>query len=233
MTIKMYELCGKDETRLFSPHCWKTRMSLAHKNLQWETIPTQFVDVAGLEGGDKRTVPTICDGETVLHESYKIACHLEDKYPDQPSLFNGEGGKELTKFVISWSQTTLHPLAAQLCLLDIHNMLDEENRAFFRKGREAIFGMTLEEFDAKSAKDNTNLLKALTPLEGLLKRQPYLGGEQPLFADYVVYGALQWLRICSSHDVMPKDGAVADWFSRLLDMYDGMGRSVSPGYAGA
>ncbi|PCH48120.1 MAG: beta-aryl ether-cleaving protein [Hyphomicrobiales bacterium] len=233
MAIKIYELCGKDETRLFSPHCWKTRLSLAHKGLDWDTIPTQFVDVAGLEGGEKRTVPTIRDGDTVLHESYQIACYLEDQYPDKPSLFNGEGGKELSKFLISWSQGTLHPLVAQLCMLDIHNLLDDENRAFFRKSREAMFGITLEEFDQKFAKDNTNLVKAMLPLENLLKRQPYLGGDTPLFADYVVFGPLQWLRVSASHDVMPKEGAVADWFARLLDMYDGIGRKASAGFTAA
>ena len=61
----------------------------------------------------------------------------------------------------------------------------------------------------------------------MLGRQKFFGGETPLFADYVVFGALQWLRTTCSQDHLPKEGAVADWFNRLLDMYDGMGRKVT------
>ena len=45
MTIDIYELCGADEELLFSPHCWKTRMSLAHKGLDYTVIPTPFTKV--------------------------------------------------------------------------------------------------------------------------------------------------------------------------------------------
>ncbi|MEL7230464.1 MAG: glutathione S-transferase family protein, partial [Pseudomonadota bacterium] len=31
MTLKLYELCSADADHLFSPHCWKIRMALAHK----------------------------------------------------------------------------------------------------------------------------------------------------------------------------------------------------------
>lgn len=226
MTIHHYELCGADQGHLFSPHCWKTRMALAHKGLDYETVAVPFTKVATVEGGERRRVPVLRDGDEVIEESYEIAKYLERAYPDAPSLFNGTGGEELTKFVISWSLTQLHPAVVKLCVLDIYKALAPEDQTFFRATREKLFGCTLEEFDAKFPKNGEALATTLAPMENLLSRQHYLGGEAPIFADYVVFGALQWLRTTCSQDHLPKEGAVADWFDRLLDMYDGMARSV-------
>ena len=38
MPLKLYELVGTDESRPFSPFCWRTCMALAHKGLSAETI---------------------------------------------------------------------------------------------------------------------------------------------------------------------------------------------------
>ena len=226
MTIKLYELCGADTNHLFSPHVWKTRMSLAHKGLDFESIPTPFTEVAKIEGGEGRRVPVIVDGDSVLDDSLKIAKYLDEKYPNSPNLFNGEGGEALTNMVISWSQTQLHLEVIRLVMMDIYNSLALEDQKFFRTSREKIFGCTLEEFDAKFPKNADSLNKTLVPLALTLKNQNFLGGETPIFADYVVFGALQWLRITCTHDVMPGEGSVANWFNSLLDMYDGMGRSA-------
>ena len=227
MTIQIYELCGADENLLFSPHCWKTRMAIAHKGLASETIATPFTKVASVEGGDARRVPVIRDGETVVEESYAIAKYLDEKYPDAPSLFNGAGGEALTNHIINWSQTQLHPAVVKLCLMDIYNSLAPDDQTFFRHTREKLFGCTLEEFDAKFEKNADGLNAALVPLELTLKQQKFIGGESPLFADYVVFGALQWLRTTNGEKFLPKDNNVARWFNDLLDMYDGMGRSTA------
>ena len=83
MTIQIYELCGANPERLFSPHCWKVRMAVAHKGLEWETIPTPFTKVATIEGGDARRIPVIRDGDTVVEESYQIARYLGGRPVDR------------------------------------------------------------------------------------------------------------------------------------------------------
>ena len=224
MTIQIYELCGADPKHLFSPHCWKIRMAVAHKGLAWETIPVPFTKVAGIEGGESRRIPVIRDGETVVEESYEIAKYLEANYADKPSLFGGEGGEALTLQIINWTQVSLHPEVARLCLMDIYNSLAPADQEFFRASREKMFGCTLEEFSSKHPKNAEALNKALTPLELTLKNQAYIGGSAPLFADYVMFGALQWLNTTSSVDYLSGNTKVSGWFDSLLDMYDGMGR---------
>ncbi|MEL6946925.1 MAG: glutathione S-transferase C-terminal domain-containing protein, partial [Pseudomonadota bacterium] len=80
--------------------------------------------------------------------------------------------------------------------------------------------------------DNSSLVAALLPLELMLKKQPFLGGKAPMFADYVVFGALQWLRTTAKKDVMPKDNRVAAWFENLLNMNNGAGRTVPAAWQG-
>ncbi len=226
MSIKLYELCGADENHLFSPHCWKTRMSLAHKGLDFSSLPTSFTQVPKIEGGATKAVPLMRDGDTLLSDSYEIAKYLENTYPDAPTLFGGEGGMALTNFVINWSQSQLHPLIGGLAMKDIYDILADEDQAYFRKDREAKIKMTLEELHAGREGKVAMLNKALLPLKLMLKGQPYIGGDAPLFADYVVFGALQWMRMTCTIPVLAEDGEVADWFNRLLDMYDGMGRAA-------
>lgn len=231
MSIQIYELCGAEPTNLFSPHCWKTKMSLAHKGLEYETIPTPFTQVATVEDGTSRRVPVIRDEETVVEESLEIALYLDEKYPERPNLFDGEGSKALTSLIVNWSQTQVHPAVVKLCLLDIHSGLAPTDQAFFRQSREKLFGMTLEDFDAQQSKSNEGLVAALLPLELMLKQQAFIGGSSPLFADYVVFGPLQWLRTSTTRDVMPKDSRVAEWFDRLLDMHEGLGRNAQIKFA--
>ncbi|MEM8749718.1 MAG: glutathione S-transferase family protein [Pseudomonadota bacterium] len=225
MTMKLYELCGADETNLFSPHCWKTRLSLAHKGLDFESAPVPFTGVATIEGGENRKVPVLRDGDTVVEESMEIALYLDKTYPDAPSLFKGEGAKAMTRLIITWSQSQIHPIIARMSIMDIFARLAPADQQHFRTTREKLFGMTLEDFSTKMAATPDDLKKAILPLEMLLRDQPYIGGDTPLFADYVVFGPLQWLRTMQGEQGLPQDGTVADWFGRLLDMYDGMGRA--------
>ena len=54
MAILLYDLVGADEKRPYSPHCWKVAMSLAHKGLEYRTVPTRFLDIPSVEGGSRR-----------------------------------------------------------------------------------------------------------------------------------------------------------------------------------
>lgn len=92
MTILLHELVGQDDRR-FSPYCWRTRMALAHKGLEYETSPVSFSDISGLCGGAHKTVPIIEDGDTIVCDSFDIALYLERTYPDKPSLFGGPAGR--------------------------------------------------------------------------------------------------------------------------------------------
>ncbi len=227
MTRKLYALSGTDTSRPFSPHVWKTKLSLAHKGLAFDIAPVGFTEIPRLEQGATKIVPLLRDGEKLVSDSFDIALYLEEAYPDRPPLFSGEGGKAMARFVEGWSQTVLHPAIGRIAIMDIHDSLDPIDRAYFRASREERFGRPLEAVAEAGRGDLETFSAKLEPIRHMLKFQPFLGGDRPLFADYIVFGALQWARIVSPHRLLAAGDVVTDWFERCLDLHDGLGRSVT------
>ncbi|TIU01821.1 MAG: glutathione S-transferase family protein, partial [Mesorhizobium sp.] len=219
MTILFYDLVGHDAKRPFSPHCWKTKMALAHKGLDATKVPTRFLEVPKVEGGASKTVPVIRDGERVVADSFAIALYLDEAYPERPTLFGGEGGKATARFIERWSQLTIHPYLMTVLLTDLHSMQDEANRAYFRESREQRLGKRLEEVVAGRDEGLAGFRASLEPLRSMLSYQPFIGGTSPLFADYIVFGALQWARVASPYQLLETGDGVAEWFERCLDLH--------------
>ncbi|HEY6630515.1 MAG TPA: glutathione S-transferase family protein [Rhizobiaceae bacterium] len=227
MTIVLYDLVGEDASRPFSPHCWKTTMSLAHKGLDYRRAPTPFTAVPEVEGGVSKTVPVIRDGDTLVADSFAIALYLDDAYPDRPTLFGGEGGKAMGRFIERWSQLTLHPYLGAAALTDIHARLAPPDQAYFRDSREKRYGKPLEQVAAPRQEQLAAFRASLEPLRNMLTYQAFIGGDAPLYPDYIVFGAFQWVRVMSPFQVLASDDPVAAWFERLLDLHGGLGRSVA------
>jgi len=227
MTIMLYDLVGSDHGRPFSPHCWKTAMSLAHKTLDFRRVATPFTSVPTVESGVSKTVPVIRDGDRIVADSFSIAVYLDENYPQLPTLFGGKGGRAMARFIERWSQTTLHPYLGMAALTDIHAQLAPVDQAYFRESREKRYGKPLEEVSAARDAGLAAFRGSLEPLRSMLTYQPFIGGDGPLYPDYVVFGAFQWVRVMSPYQVLLPDDIVSSWFERMLDLHDGLGRSVA------
>ncbi|WP_036481459.1 glutathione S-transferase family protein [Nitratireductor basaltis] len=227
MSIKLYDLVGHDEKRPFSPHCWKVAFALAHKGLEFESVPARFRDIQSLEDGASRTVPLIRDGEQVISESFRIALYLDEAYPDLPPLFKGEGTVPLTRFIERWAHQTVYAQIARMILGDLFAILDEGDREYFRKTREARFGQKLEDVPVGREERLPAFRASLDPLRSMVERQAFIAGEEPCFADYIIAGGFQWARVSSSFQLLETDDPVAGWFERCLDLYGGLARSIA------
>lgn len=226
MGIILHELVGADKNRPFSPHCWKTVMSLAHKGLPFGRNPISFKDIPRLENGYSAKVPIIRDGEKVVADSFEIALYLEDHYPDRPALFKGEGGRAMARFVEGWSQMTIHPYMNVVILMPVHDLLDAPNRAYFRESREKIFGRKLEDVAGERDAKREAFTRSLEPMRKMFLSQPFIGGEGPLFSDYIVFGAFQWARVLTPYKLLDESDPVHGWFERCLDLHDGIARRI-------
>jgi glutathione S-transferase len=226
MAIILYDLCARDAARRFSPHCWKAKMALAHKGLAFDTRGTPFTRIGEIGDGFSRTVPVIDDGGKLVRDSFDIALYLEETYPERPSLFRGKGGESLSRFVESWSQGEVHPRLTRMIVADIHGILGPADQSYFRESREKALGRRLEEVQAGRDERLDDFRKALAPLRRMLGFQPFLGGETPLFADYIVFGALQWARVVSPVTLLADDDPVAAWFGRCLELHGGIARNM-------
>ena len=221
MGLQLYDLAGAEPERRFSPYCWRSKMALVHKGLPFDTIPWRFTDKDVIAFSGQGRVPVLVDCDQVVFDSWTIATYLEDAYADRPSLFRGEGGRAVTRFVNAWADGVLVGLILRLIVTDIFAHLDEKDRAYFRETREKRLGATLE---TVSADRETNVLafrKTLEPIRTLLAAQPYFGGEVPAYADYAVFSCFQWARCTSSFPLLLKDDPVWAWRDRLLSAFDG------------
>lgn len=222
----LYDLAGADPRLRFSPYCWRVRLALAHKGLQVETLPWRFVEKDRIAASGQDKVPVLIDGERTIHDSWAIAHYLEETYPERPSLFGGPAADALTRFVKEWTELVLHPGIVTLVLKDIHDVLDEGDKAYFRTTREARFGGTLEEVGAGRESRIGDLREKLRPLRATLEAQPFLAGNDPAYADYILFGAFQWARACSTFELLEPGDAVARWRESLLDRFDGLARKA-------
>jgi glutathione S-transferase len=229
MTITLYDLAGAEADRRFSPFCWRIRMALAHKELPAETIPWCFTEKKSLAPTGQGRVPVIVDNGRWLSESWVIATYLEDTYPERPSLFGGSAGRAVSRFVQGWTDTVIHPGLARFLALDVWQHVHEKDKAYFRTSREERFGTTLEAFQSGRGERLPAFRQSLQPLRNMLEAQPFLGGDAPLYADYIAFGGFQWARCISPFKLLEPDDAVAGWRERMLDLFGGLARA-SKGY---
>lgn len=186
------ELLNKKQV-VWSPNTCKTRYALNVKNIPYETqwvnfgnIQTVIPEITKL---DKRpVVPVIIDksnGSAVLDDSYRIALHLEEKYPDSPSLFHG--GIGVHDFFQNYADHHIILPIFKLVLLDICKLSGPPDlQEWFRKDRESKFGITLEEFAGDTDANVSDLKTALYPIVKLLEKSDYITGSQVGWADVVL-----------------------------------------------
>jgi len=229
MTLKLFELVGADASRPFSPFCWRIRMALAHKGLDVDTIPWRFTEKSAIAPYQSEKVPVLLDGDKAVADSWVIANYLEDTYPDRPSLFGGDGGRAMARMLNWWGDLAIVGGIFPLIIADIATQLGPDDAAYFRKSREARFSKTLEEVAAGRDSAVEGFRKSLEPLRLTLKTQPFIGGAQPNYADYIVFGGFQWARAVSEFALLKTDDPVYAWREKLLDAFGGLARK-SGGY---
>lgn len=229
MAITLYDLAGAEADRRFSPFCWRIRMALAHKELPAETVAWRFTEKETLAPTGQGRVPAIVDKGRWVSDSWVIANYLEDTYPERPSLFGGSAGRAVTRFVQGWTDMALHPGLVRFVVLDVWRHVHEKDKAYFRKSREERFGTTLEAVQSDREERLPAFRQSLQPLRNLLEAQPFLGGDKPLYADYIAFGGFQWARCISPLKLLEPDDPVAAWRERMLDLFGGLARE-SKGY---
>lgn len=223
--ITMYDLCATEERR-FSPFCWRTRLAFAHKQVPLETIATPFTAVPDIDPGTQRTVPTICVDGALMTDSWEIAQWLDTEFPDAPSLIGPGPQQSLTQFVQEYTNTTLHLGIVTSVIADLHDHLEPADQAYFRQSREGRFKKKLEEVQAGREDRINDLRRSLHPVRAIVRQHAFLGGDAPCYADYVVFGALQWARVTSDFPITEPDDEVTAWRDRVAALYDGLGNSV-------
>jgi len=224
MALTLYELGGLNDRR-YSLFSWRTRYALAHKGLTAEYKPVRISDKAAIAFSKQDKVPILVDGDQVIHDSFRIAQHLEAHHGGA-SLFGGEIGQSLARFFNTWVDRTIVPRLAPLIAIDVTGIQDEGDAKHLRGVMEKAFGKPLEELAANREKDVVALRRLFDPARAQLRAQPFICGAKPAYADYILLSPLQWARIVSPLPILEDGDVLAAWRERMLDLYDGLGRTT-------
>lgn len=201
-------------------------MALAHKGLDAECLPWRFTEKDKIAFSGQARVPVLMDDGEAVADSWRIALHLEQRFPDRPSLFRTADAIPLTHFINTWADATLIPALARIILVDVLHCTDEKDRTYFRRSREDRYGMSLEAVVADRPANLAEFRRALLPLRLVLKDRDFVAGAAPAYCDYCVFGAFMWARCTSPAELLETDDPVFLWRARLLDLFDGLARGA-------
>ena len=228
MTLTMYERIGH-EGRRPSPYSWRIRYAFAHKGVEPAFRHVRFADVETIRAlSGQHFVPIVTDGDTVVHDSWNIACYLDDRFPQAPSLFPG-GGRDIARLVNHWADQTLGTAIRRLIAADFIRCLDAGDRAYYRRSREAVFGCTLEEYCADRPRWLAEFAAITAPLERTLADQPYVAGAEAGYVDYIVFSMFQYARLGCPDEFLAEGTALRRWRDGIVRAFEGLGDRY-PGY---
>lgn len=236
--MKLYEYALANREGCASPNVWRTKMLLAHLGLEVESEmlfhieleeKLAFAQPEAERLGTKApyapngTLPVLVDGDTILPDSWTIAAHLDRNYGDG-SLVNAHSALAMNRFFEHWASKHIVSNVFPDILPETVNAMDEVDREPFRRSRERMFGLNFDDLNGTLKDCVPALQEGLQTLEQTLADQDYLGGESPVYADYILFGMFVWMAKVSSTEVLVRGSAVHRWRERLMDAYDGLAR---------
>jgi glutathione S-transferase len=213
--LTLYELSGKADLR-FSPFCWRARLAIGHKGLPARYVPVTFTDKDTIAFSGQKRVPVLVDGPETVADSWKIASHLEHAYPDRPSLFGGDIGRSFTRFIDAWATQSVFPSLVRIVLCDVLDHLDQSDAAYVKTTRERDLGTTWDKLREERDAFVPELRKSLAPARSILRQQEFLAGNEPLYADYSLFGLFQWARLISNYRLLDPMDSVEAWRCRMV-----------------
>jgi glutathione S-transferase len=220
----LYELAGRNGER-YSQFSWRSRLAMAHMGLEPDSRPVRASDKEAIAFSGQNNVPILVAGSTVIPDSWRIAEYLAAEYPSRPSIFGGEAGRGLARFVNAWVDRQIIPRLVPLLMIDVMDCVDAGDALHLRAQMEKAFRGTLETLAENRATDIVAFRRLLDPARATLRAQPFLSGSAPAYADYILFSMFQWARIVSPFDPLEASDAVAAWRDRMLDLFGGLARA--------
>lgn len=214
---ELFELCGADPELLFSPYCWRVRLALAHKGLDYQSRPIRFTDKELIAFSGQKLVPVLKDGDETINDSLAIFAYLDQRYPEKPLLGEGLAG-ERARLLEKLSFHAVRMPLLKMLIPRVWQVIDPADRDYFRSSREKALGMSLEAF-ADLQGGERQFREAIAPLENWLQDQPFLDGHSAGGSDYLLAGLMFWAW-CLGAQPWADDSAFGAWFARIVQAYE-------------
>jgi len=187
---------------------------------EWREIPNwDRREIGTLTSGRYYQVPVLIDGGAVIHDHpddpYRVARHVDARHC---------GGRF---FPTSWAG--VHEMligefedrfeGAGFKLSDIHYVpaiQDPGERAMVIRHKERRFGLgCLDQWKRDQASLRSAFEGLIEPLDQRFQAAPFLLGDQPLFADFALYGVLGNYTYNGWNTLPERLTGVTSWFARM------------------
>jgi glutathione S-transferase len=209
----LYDLTAAADTDRFSPYCFRVKLAMRLKNLDYRTQMVRFTDKAALAFSGQNLVPVLRDGDVVISDSWKILQHLDEHYPQPFPLF--VASTTPLNFFRHWCDKTLHTALFKLAAPYVHAKLGEVDQAYYRETREKRLGQTLEALAQEREQHLTKANFLTEPLRATLAEQTYLAGASPGLADLLVLSAFLWTDVVLPFQIFADDDPIKRWSENL------------------
>jgi len=240
--ILLFDIPSKAATISWSFNMYRIRYLLNCKQIPHDTAWVEYPDIKPLFlslgippsgkdhwGEDAYTCPAIRytpssdeegDGKNIyVSDSWEIARFLEEKFPSPPVFGpagTGLGSFEEQKVLTDAARDALLRPLFPLLVQGTHNhLLNEGSKAYFRRTRESIFGMTIEEmclpppdpalsvYRAKAKENFSAFLhdRSKIPANFASGEQPFVYGNEPSFADMCIATFVLWIKLATPEEL--------------------------------
>jgi glutathione S-transferase len=199
-----------------SPFVWRVKFALQFKRLHYERKAVSFFDIPRIGPGSIKTVPAIEHHGRYLTESWAIVEWLDATFANRP-LFRSPAELSMVRFFDKWfGANVLRPMFRS-CVIDIFNRVKPEEQAYFRASREELIGQSLEAVAAEADSYIARMREALLPMRLALRQLPYLGGEEPNYADHIAWSAFVGFAPILSKPLLEEGDSLRAWLERGVE----------------
>jgi glutathione S-transferase len=184
---------------VMSPYCIPIELVLRHSGIPYDVVNLHVGDpapVIQLTKGDYYQVPVIEDlfNHELVYDKSPSGDDVPRFLAAQAPLMNlfPEEAAGLQRILITYIENECEPIGFKIN--DAHRdkwLKNDLERGLHRRHKERKFGSgCLEEWTRDVEKLTDQFHAVLQPFEAMLGRHPFLTGEQPVYADYALCGAI-------------------------------------------
>ncbi len=210
----LYDLAGANEKLRFSPYCFRVKLAMQLKRLEYQTEVVRMTEKDKIEFSGQGLLPVLRDGELVIADSWKILQHLDTHYPQYFDLQITT--QPLQQFIRHWCDKSLHPALFKITAPFVHANLAVKDQGYFRETREKRINKSLEALASEREIHLLNLNLVVEPLRQTLSTQKYLAGDHtPGLADLLVLSAFLWPEALLPFALFEDIDAIQIWRQRV------------------
>jgi glutathione S-transferase len=214
----LYDLAANEDSQRFSPYCFRVKLAMHIKQLEYQSELVRFTDKEKLAFSKQTMVPVLRDGEAVICDSWNILQHLDTHYPQTPQLLSAHTAAA-DNFMRHWCDKSLHTALFCVAAPHIYTKLAPKDQVYYRETREKRLGKTLEAMAADRDVYFANLQRTVEVLRATFADQPFLAGAKPGLPDLLVLSAFMWVDAVMPMPLFAADDAIVTWMARVKKLW--------------